>query len=489
MDYRSNWGNKMRVAQKQEILEALKSLDQAHGEIIEELHRSKSISTLNKQKIQNMLSECQDFAVSVGEFIEKLEGEGHSTIENIESYCEMLYEIYTEIGEIETGSINENKINKMLNKQLIKIENSVKNDIAAIRVIVFMPYKASMWDSMESIYLAAMEDENTRAVVVPIAYYEKNPDGSFGKMHYEIDQYPEGIEVVSYETYSLEKEKPDAIVIHNAYDDWNFVTSIPPQFYAQNLKKYTQLLIYIPYFIIGEINADDENMVKNVEHFCFMPGIISADRVILESEAVRKIYIEEYRKNAKQCGFPAEHTDRKLLEKKFVGLGSPKYDKIMMERDNGTAIPQAWMKYVLKPDGSRKKIVMYNNSIAALLKRGEDMLDKMEEIFRTFKEVQDDIALWWRPHPLIESTISSMRPKLWQEYQKIVQDYKTQDWGIYDDTAELDRAIVVADAYYGDWSSIVHLFKQTGKPIMITNKKEWLEADEREQERKSEQVK
>lgn len=479
----------MRVAQKQEILEALSSLSQAHEEIKDELHRSKSILTLNKQKIQNMLSECQEFAVSLGEFIEKLEGEGHSAIESIESYCELLYEIYTELGGTDTGSINESKINKMLKKQLIKIENSVKNDIVAIREIVFLPYKASMWDSMESIYLAAREDENTRAVVVPIAYYEKNPDGSFGKMHYEIDQYPEGVEVVSYAEYSFEKEKPDAIVIHNAYDDWNFVTSIHPQFYAQNLKKYTQLLIYIPYFVIGEINADDENMVKNVEHFCFMPGIISADRVILESETVRKIYIEEYRKNAKRCGFPSEHTDRKLLEEKFVGIGSPKYDKIMMEQENGTVIPQAWMKYVVKPDGSRKKIVLYNNSIAALLKRGEDMLDKMEEIFRTFKEVQDDIALWWRPHPLIESTISSMRPKLWQEYQKIVQDYKTQDWGIYDDTAELDRAIVVADAYYGDWSSIVHLFKQTGKPIMITNKKEWLEADEREQERKSEQVK
>ena len=34
---------------------------------------------------------------------------------------------------------------------------------------------------------------------------------------------------------------------------------------------------------------------------------------------------------------------------------------------------------------------------------------------------------------------------------------------------ELDRAIALSDAYYGDPSSVVHLYKQTGKPIMIQN--------------------
>lgn len=475
----------MRKAQRQEILNALESLEQAHQEIKVELCQN---NQGREQKIQNMLSECQEFAVSLGECIEQLEGEGHATVKVIESYCEMLYEIYTEVSEKNSNAINENKIYKMLKKQLIRIENSIKNDITVIREIVFLPYKASMWDSMESIYFAAREDENTRAVVVPIPYYERNPDGSLGKMHYEIEQYPEDIEVVSYEEYRLEKEKPDAIVIHNAYDDWNYVTSIHPQFYAENLKKYTQLLIYTPYFVLGEINPNDENAVENAKHFCFMPGIISADKVILESETVRQIYIEEYRKNAKECGFPLEHTDRRLLEEKFVGLGSPKFDKIFKVQEAETIIPQTWEKYILKPDGNRKKIVLYNNSITALLRHSEDMLEKMKEIFQTFKEFQEDIALWWRPHPLIESTISSMRPLLWQEYRKIVEEYKAEDWGIYDDTAEVDRAIIVADAYYGDWSSLVHLFKQTGKPIMIATKKEWWEVDGREQDKGTERA-
>ena len=49
------------------------------------------------------------------------------------------------------------------------------------------------------------------------------------------------------------------------------------------------------------------------------------------------------------------------------------------------------------------------------------------------------------------------------------RDYKRENFGIYDDTPDLDRAIAVSDAYYGDPSSVVQLYKETGKPIMIQN--------------------
>ena len=78
-------------------------------------------------------------------------------------------------------------------------------------------------------------------------------------------------------------------------------------------------------------------------------------------------------------------------------------------------------------------------------------------------------VLMWRPHPLIESTLTSMRPQLWETYRAIRDRYLAEGWGIYDDTADLDRAITVSDAYYGDGSSVVQLYQQTGKPVMIQN--------------------
>ena len=46
--------------------------------------------------------------------------------------------------------------------------------------IVFLPYKASMWDSLESIWQAARADAACHAVVIPIPYAERNADGSCG---------------------------------------------------------------------------------------------------------------------------------------------------------------------------------------------------------------------------------------------------------------------------------------------------------------------
>ena len=116
-----------------------------------------------------------------------------------------------------------------------------------------------------------------------------------------------------------------------------------------------------------------------------------------------------------------------------------------------------------------KKIIFYNTGVQALLDNDGKMLDKIEDVLRIFKENKDDVALLWRPHPLIQATITSMRPHLWERYSAIVDSYRSEGWGIYDDSAELDRAIVLSDAYYGDGSSVVELYKKTGKPIMIQN--------------------
>ena len=69
----------------------------------------------------------------------------------------------------------------------------------------------------------------------------------------------------------------------------------------------------------------------------------------------------------------------------------------------------------------------------------------------------------------MEATITSLRPELWQSYKDLVDAYRNEGWGIYDDSPELDRAIAISDAYYGDQSSVVWLYKETGKPIMIQN--------------------
>lgn len=450
----------MRKEHKQDVLDFIESLHQANEEIRIALDQK------NLKLVQNMICECQEFAISLGENIEKTEGEGHVTVSCIEDYCENLFYMFE---DIKAGNVNENKIYKTLRKQLIKIENSAKNDIHVRKEVAFFPYKASMWDSLESVYFAAKEDSECDAYCVPIPYYELNVDHSFGKVHYEGREYPKNIEIVDWESYRFEERKPDEIYIHNPYDSWNLLTSVHPRFYANNLKKYTDKLIYIPYFILGETEPDDQDAIAGMRHFVQTPGVIYADKVIVQSEKMKQIYVSEYLKFAMENGLEGKHLDREYQEKRILGLGSPKVDKVQNTKKKDIEIPAKWLKVIQKSDGSWKKIVFYNTGITALLGDNENWVEKIEDTLSIFKENQSEIALLWRPHPLIENTMKSMRPWILQRYLESKSQYLHEGWGIFDNTSDVERAVILSDVYYGDGSSVVQLFQQIGKPVLLQN--------------------
>ena len=451
----------MRKDQKTQADNFIKVLKQAHDQIRE---------FIESQDIENvllLLQECQEGAIALGNMIEQAEGEGFITVSILEEYCESVYQIHDTFSNGE--KISANKAYKILNQLLVRISNSVRNDIKVKKEVVFLPYKASMWDSLESVWRAANDDPDYNVYVVPIPYYDKNPDGSFGKKHYEGNLYPKYVQIVSYDSYDLETRRPDIVYIHNPYDECNYVTSVEPRFYAKNLKNYTDKLVYIPYFVLGEIDPDNQAAVDSMKHFIWTPGVIYADKVIVQSEQMKQIYVNEYLKAAKECGLTGRHIDRKYLEQKISGAGSPKLERVLRIKKEDLEIPPDWRKIIRRADGTDKKVIFYNTSVKSLLEQNEKMLQKMERAFEVFKEHREDVALLWRPHPLIPSTIRAMRPHLWPEYCRIVDRYRQEGWGIYDDSADVDRAVILSDAYYGDWSSVVQLCKKREIPIMIQN--------------------
>lgn len=131
------------------------------------------------------------------------------------------------------------------------------------------------------------------------------------------------------------------------------------------------------------------------------------------------------------------------------------------------AVPDEWLEIIQKEAGSWKKEIFYNTGVTALFTNEGKMLRKMQDVFRVFKENRKEVDLLWRHHPLIKATIESMSPKLWEEYEKLVEDYREEGRGIYDDTADMNRALALCGTYYGDNSSIVQLCQEAGKPTMI----------------------
>ena len=264
----------MRGFQKQQIMNVIDSMHALHGEIRDRLQSGAY------DVVEGALTDCQEAAISVGEAIEQIEGDDTKAVRCLEQYCERLYQI-----SLQLQNIAAQKIYKSLESGLVKAENEIKH-MPVRKTAVFLPYKASMWDSLESVWKAACDDAEWESVVIPIPYYNRNTDDSLGEMQYEGADFPEDVPVTDWQQYSLEKEHPDIIFIHNPYDQFNIVTTVHPLFYASRIKDYTEKLVYIPYFV-------HQNDIV-AEHYCVLPGTIYADVVILQSEKVREQYLRYY---------------------------------------------------------------------------------------------------------------------------------------------------------------------------------------------------
>lgn len=409
------------------------------------------------ENIIDILTQCQEMAILLGNCLETLEDVGKLSVPLLEDYCENIYQISQNLS-------NESicrKIIKKTTRQLIDLKNNIIYGVQEDKIeIVFLPYKASMWDSMESVWKAADENPECDAYVVPIPYFERNQQGELEIMHYEGDQFPDYVPVIHYMGYNMAERRPDVAFIHNPYDQYNYVTSIHPGYYVPELKKYVGKVAYIPYFISPEPNPDSLEIQAQKRGFVLQPGVTDTDLVFVQSEAMKKLYVNILEKEI-------PNVSRKYWEDKIFGFGSPKLDRVHSTNRDDNLLSAQWRSLIYDSTGNRKKVIFYNTSLYDLLNQ-KNMMGKIVDTLAFF-EKREDCVLWWRPHPLYESTLASMMPELLPLYREIVESYKTESWGIFDEGEDLDWAIAETDAYYGDGSSVVELYKEAGKPILYQN--------------------
>ncbi|MCI7791070.1 MAG: hypothetical protein MR531_09910 [Lachnospiraceae bacterium] len=403
----------LRTSLKKQILSLLDSMSEQHHEGVE----------------HNLafLEGCQQAAITIGETIESKVAERQDIVTDLEEYCELLFQL-SQKTQIQKSDIQQ------LDGLLFVVKEKVEQLETGYQ-IVFFPYKAAMWDSMESIWKAFQKDRRCECLVVPIPYREFNANRNQWDSCYELSDFPEYVPVRDYQSYSVEAEQPDVAFIHNPYDDYNRVTCVYPQFFSRELKKHVSKLVYVPYYITtGYISP---------EHL-YVPVCQNMDYMIAQSEKFKS-------------GCEGMNYYDKVLP-----LGSPKADRMIHMCRDGVEIPEDW-----KPVLQGKKSVMLNTSIGCFLTFGEVYFHKLKHIFKWFKD-REDVALIWRPHPLLESTVKSMRPYLMEKYHDLLDYFQREKIGIWDHTPDITRTIAIVDAYIGeDGSSVVNLFGVADKPIFI----------------------
>ena len=226
--------------------------------------------------IVQILTTCQETVIAVGEGLEKIKLEKDkkvieklSVVYNLEQFCELAYE-YTQSLDIHILS------------QMTDVISAVLKDINSIPRtyrVAFLPYKASMWDSLESIWREFAADKDCETSVVAIPYYEADRITNKWEYCYDGELFEADIPIVDFNAYDLKLKKPDLVFVHNPFDKFNTVTTVNPIYYSEELKKYCGKLVYVPYYVNpGFISASYNKL----------PLLYRSDYIIVQSNMAKE---------------------------------------------------------------------------------------------------------------------------------------------------------------------------------------------------------
>lgn len=136
-------------------------------------------------------------------------------------------------------------------------------------------------------------------------------------------------------------------------------------------------------------------------------------------------------------------------------------------------IPAEWLQKIYTKDEEgkihRKTILLYCLSVEKILFYSANVIDKIRNTVQRLKK-QADVVIWWLPMwdiNKLDGAILEFVPETLAAYGRLVEEFKSQDMGIYDESGGVVRAISMSDAYYGDDGILVPIYTKIGKPVMI----------------------
>ncbi len=419
----------MYINQRNDLIELINTIEQMLTYI-----RSNNINS----QLPKQLNDCVEGMQYVKSFL--IQQNINVEIMNLDQVIEVLQLLYTNYNFTDYKQT----IKKII-KQIGKIKNELYYSSQFRYRVLFLPYKASMWTSLESIWIAALEDPNCEPIVVPIPYYELDKHGNRIKMCYEGDLYPDYVPVSSYLNYDISAVQPEIIYIHNPYDDDNRLTRIDEKYFSINLKNYTQCLVYSPYFTFGNYGKNS----KGIQYQTKATYIV--DKIVVQSKRVAGIF-ETYNHPKDQ----------------FIIEGSPKIDAIVKTINRPVEIPEEW-----KPKLEGKNIFLLNTHLSyfpqgSILKEkfGNYAEERHREIMDAFKN-HPECGLIWRPHPLLRNMIEKSFPECLPFLNELDEYFYESDNCIIDRTADYSIAFRLSKAMISTYSTLVNEYMITGKPVLI----------------------
>ena len=347
------------------------------------------------------MEDSQQLAAEYGTFVEKIKGIGRecttAVTDALQKFCDALWEEYQLASD--KGFLDR------LSQSRSEFENVSKvtqDYIIDRQEILFLPIGSKEWRAFEKKYEALTKD-NSDVYVVPLPVMKKSFLGKIQMTDEEIcncvhlEDYPAEVVCSNWDDYDISVHCPDVVFIQYPYDAVNPCLSIPPTFFAENLRRYAKKVIYIPIGKTAEFGENDVNDLYNMKHYVNSPGVIFADEVLVQSENIKRRYVESL------SDFAGEDTRSVWINK--IKVDSAREDEV---------------------DLKRKKRLVYCIGANELREHPNIILESLREKISTLSNENDNLEVAVTFFPDDRTEWDNIDPYLSCEIHKIVEETAKQ---------------------------------------------------------------
>ena len=428
-------------------------LKEAHAYIVSALRDASSQKT---DEVLELLGQCQTLAISLGSKAEVRLKNPSEFVGGLERYCEGIFKLYEVLcsSGFQDKDLIETETCFSACEELLACAGSKLGE--GLKEILFICDRACHWGAMQAIWERERLDPGNHVTVIAMPHKYKDatwiePEGGWET---DADGYPSEVKLTSFEEYSIADIHPDVIYYTFPYDAYSDVIAPHPDFYTKSMVKYTDEMVFVTPFRLREIHDGDMRSRYTLGRFISNPGAVYADKIIVQSENMKGVYVELLDKMTDVIDWEKRVTD---IESAYPGC------KWMDDHSDLSFAEGDMSENSFNRFGKKVLLVYFSGS---MLYDNACAVKKINKVIDLIEEQKDDIMPVWVSDPYAEQILKLHRPELWNEYEMIVKRISESDVWRSDDGKDIDRLAWACDAFYGDAGVLMNKCRMYGKPVM-----------------------
>lgn len=189
----------------------------------------------------------------------------------------------------------------------------VSQPVCQKKKALFIIAKTGHWEAAGPLWKACREDPDYAVTVLQVPYGYRLADGSCPGYSYDskpLPAYAEAVRALPEVNEAVMSPEWDVIFTSYGEDGFGAAVQLSEEWWTDRLRQHCRRLVYVPWFYLDEIKADEPVPMKAASFFVNLPGLVFADLVLMQSEAMKEIYQKTLSTDMPDC---RENWDEKLI--------------------------------------------------------------------------------------------------------------------------------------------------------------------------------